>query len=265
MNEILKQIVIGVSSIGGWVAITYLLSSWIGARLAQKLNIHWIKQKEKEVEKLKSDLTRDRDILNNTMSVISKQYQISQEKRLKSLEDLWETIIKIREFFEPLQFLFTILLPDEYNSAIKDKFNSSLSSITSVSVSDLIKDTTHSVEISRPYIGIKLWSLFFVYRAFVGRIIVTFNKGRKENNIEAWYSDKNTVDLLRLILEKEELEKIRKNKFMFLNQAVDSLERKILNEMESVLTGISISEFSTDQADKIIRKIKKMNLENKSM
>ena len=106
MSELLKQIGIGVASVGGWAVITFVFAEWIGARIAQRLNIKWIKEKEKEIEKLKSDLTRDRDILNSTISAFSKQYQISQNKRLTSLENLWKNIIEIREFFRPLQLFF---------------------------------------------------------------------------------------------------------------------------------------------------------------
>lgn len=263
IDELLKQIGIGVASIGGWAAITYILSSWIGARLAQKLNINWIKQKEKEVEKLKSDLTRDREILNNTISTISKQYQVSQERRLKSLEELWKNIIEIRKFFWPLQFFFNILLPEEYNSVYKDdkfEFKSSLSQITFETISDFFMKISPSIELSRPYIGIKLWSLFYLYRAFIGRIVFVFDEGRKKNNINSWHSDKHTIKLLKLALNEEVFERISKDKLFFLNNAIDLIERKILTEMENIITGTSISELTISKAEKIIQEIEAINI-----
>ena len=263
MWELLKQIGIGVASVGGWAAITFFIAEWIGARIAQRLNIKWIKEKEKEIEKLKSDLTRDRDILNSTISAISKQYQISQERRLTSLENLWKNIIKLRDYFGPLQLFFNILQPQEYQDALKrDLFNINLQPISFENMSNLLKEIDYEVEISRPYLGIKLWSLFFIYRAFIGRIVVVFDKGRKLSNIKTWYDDKHTMELLSLALNKEEIEKISENKFLYLNYAIDSLEQKILNEIDNIISGQTASELSIDQARKNIQKIEAMNREN---
>ncbi|MHB8276916.1 MAG: hypothetical protein ACYDIA_04600 [Candidatus Humimicrobiaceae bacterium] len=262
MNELLKQIYIGAAAVGGWAVITFAFAEWIGARIAQRLNLKWTKEKEKEIEKLKSDLTRDRDILNSTISAFSRQYQVSQNRRLTSLENLWKNIIKLREFNGPLQLFFNILQPQEYQNALReDGFNISLQSISFENISYLLKEISSSVEISRPYLGIKLWSFFFIYRAFIGRIVVVFDKGRKESNIKPWYDDKHTMEVLSLALNKEELERISANKLLFLNYAVDSLEQKILNEIEDIITGHSISELSIDQARRNIQRIEDINIE----
>ena len=253
MSEIWKLILTGVGGVGSWAAITYLFSSWLGARIAERLKIKWIGEKEKELERLKADITKDRDILNTSLSVFSKGYQYSQERRLKAIESVWKNVLKWRQFLIPLRGFYAILKPSEYNdSQIFKNFSYSL---LKVSIQEFTTESEgeNDLETVRPFLGEYIWSLYFAYRAFNGRLTFTFEMGKKENNIRPWNEDKGAIKILEVIFDIEELKVISDDQNS-LDKALNLLESKILREFDRVISGEIALDANIEKANEIIKK-----------
>ena len=92
------------------------------------------------------------------------------QKRLSAVETMWSAVLELRERLAGSVFFYTILVPSEYDSVFEDSKTSHLvAPITDELIADSMGRTT-PVEIYRPYLGETLWFLFFVYRAFLGRL-----------------------------------------------------------------------------------------------
>jgi hypothetical protein len=127
------------------------------------------------------------------------------EKRVSAAERLWSAVLKLKEDLSMPVLFFTILLPSEYDSALMDgKMHDVVSSITDARVSAALIRTS-DIERDRPYLGETLWSQFFSYRAFLGRLAVLITIGRKRGHVEDWRTDSGIRQILTAAFGQENL------------------------------------------------------------
>lgn len=245
-----------IAVIGGWSVLIIGLSSWVGARLAEKLSLKWKQEYQKEIEFLKAKLSSEHELVKSSMSLFASGHQCSQERRLKAIEIMWEVMIKMRDYVSPLINYYSVLLPGEYNDVFNRKDDPFLlSSISYESNTNLISEIGEIIEKQRPFLGEYLWSLFFMYRVFLFRIVFIFIKSKDEGNIIGWYDDKNTLNIVELALSEDERLNNEYKKIGALKLIIDSMEQKVLRVSNKIISGEFASESNFNEAKKLLRAV----------
>lgn len=245
----------------GVIAIISGIFSWIFYRISERLNLKWKNKYDKEIERIKSGLINENEMYKNSLSLFNSQNQFSQERRLKSIEILWENIIKLRQYGNPLISFYSVLLPSEYNDNIEKIMKSlNLQSLSNERSMELSIETD-CVEMQRPFLNEELWSLFYTYRAFILRNIYIFLSGVDKGNIKPWYQDSNLVNFLNLSLGNEVVSKINSKSIGSLSEAVTLLEQKIILKCTEITSGEFASEAGFKQARNLIDAVEKEKAE----
>ena len=192
-----------IALLGGWTVIVGGLVAWIGKLVAEKVTLNWKEQQQKEMETLRAQLDRDRLVMETAIFSFSSGQEAAQEKKIQATEKLWKHVLIIRKICQSAIFFYSILLPSEYNEVFtKPKMKEMFSDLDD-NVLEKISSDTEDLESNRPFLGEKLWLLFFIYRAFIGRIFFILVDGLKKGEIKDWRKDDGVHSLLKNILSND--------------------------------------------------------------
>jgi hypothetical protein len=107
------------------------------------------------------------------------------------------------------------------------------------------------VERARAFGGEYLYSHFYAYRAFTGRISLHFARNFAKGHIPAWHDDEGVRQLLATVLSVEELEHIDQFPIMRFTTIQQMIEHKMLTHIAQILSGEASATFGLQQAQKI--------------
>lgn len=190
-------------------------------------------------------------------------------KKTQAYEELWTSIIELKSFIPTgINLVYTIFTDEELNDI---KAYENLQKTKTIGL--LLKTYRQDVEMKKfgdtqndlmkfqPYVSDKMYKLFFVYRAFVGRITYRFIVEFEIEKIYNWKSDKSLRDLLMIVLTEKELTYIYSIKISALQNLIDLLEYKILQDFR---TSLNIKDSANDSIEylKDIEKIFRMSKSN---
>ena len=162
------------------------------------------------------------------------------QKRLAAAETLWTTVLDLRERLSAVIFFYTILVPSEYDSVFEpDRKTREMVSGISDELIGAAMSRAQRVEEGRPYLSDSLWSSFFVYRAFLGRLAVLIVMGKHDRHIGDWRDDNGIRQILGSLFDKSQLEMFLapKNNVHAVNQVLDVLQKRMLDEISRISTG----------------------------
>jgi hypothetical protein len=258
-----------IIALGGWAIITIAVATWIGRRIAERLNIKWKMDQEKELEQLRANITRDHNMLNAAINSFSAGHHASDERRFCAIETMWKSMLELRSLFGSVIFFYDILLPTEYNDPRTNKMVSDV-----INSKDKISNNYHSLRNDvvsyRPFLGEYLWILFSIYFIFISRTYHLFAKGVENKKIESWRNDKAIIRLLGTVLTEEDLSRNRLDsidEFRLPDSAswiLDLMELKILLETSRLISGEAVADISLNQMKRYYEAIQDANLDKKS-
>jgi hypothetical protein len=263
MSEDLKFVISvllssGIVSFFGW-----LMKKRIAVGIENSIKSKY----DNKIENLKSELSISQSILTNSLANQTEGIKVTHEKRLKAIDFIWEDILKLQEFIQPLNYFDPITLGSEIErinkikSDLPEEFKETISQAFKDLKSDkmLITATVHKKEIEklRPYIGEKLWLLRYFYFAFIGRIVHLYeNDYNKGLNLKHWMKDEFLKKNLENILSNDEIKFIYQSENGGIDRGINMFKQKILKEISEITSGISIGKSSLENA---ILLSKKMN------
>lgn len=223
--------------LGGWTVVVTAVAVWISNLATNRLMKSWDTKYERELELLRNTLSNERLQLEHLFSTLSSEQTLAQKRRLEAVDELWKSVVKLRDHFSPAIFFFSILHPDEYQNALtKSNMAAAISQIDDeffVTGADMVA----SLESQRPYLGETLWLRFFIYRAFVGRLAVLITQIKDGRSIDDWRKDPGVQQHLSSILTKEEWASLKQASPFDVHYALNLLEAKLLEEISYVLSG----------------------------
>jgi len=234
-------------------ALVFLLRNWISQRLksaieheyAEKLETFKARLKAEHdiaLEKIKASNAQNQAVQAAATASLTTAHVVAQEKRLRALETFWKAAVQIRIKTPPVITMLDILLPEEYHRLISDPEE------------DLTKDFRREntdVDEARLYAGEYIFSLFWAYRATIGRIAYKLMEGRKKGKIEDWASDSGIKQLMGYVLTSQEMEEFSKLKVGRINWLCNAIEGKMLSQSAKIISGEASAEFGLEQAKKI--------------
>jgi hypothetical protein len=161
-------------------------------------------------------------------------------KRLAATENLWSAVLDLRDRLSPVVFFYTILVPSEYDTVFEpnSKTRDMVAPITDELVGEAMRHADR-VEVGRPYLGDALWSQFFVYRAFLGRLAALIVLGKRRRHIGEWREDSGIRQILGALFEKGQLDGLlgSKDNLNAIYHVLDRLQNLMLNEISHICAG----------------------------
>jgi hypothetical protein len=247
-----------IAVLGGWSVVLVAISTYVGRLFQERLLSKWRLEEQKKLEILRSDLARNSVILESAIKSFAAGQVLYQKKRQSAAEILWTTVIKLREQFAFPVFFFSIFVPSEYDRVLK-KESSLLASINKLTHETIETglDIASTLEINRPYFGETLWSQFFIYRAFLGRLAFIIIDGKTSGHIDDWRADPGVKQLLSAVLPTESYAAIMDAKLgiALINRAVDTIESLMLKEIALTSSGKRSASESYENASQMIEAI----------
>jgi hypothetical protein len=248
MNMTLTEI---IALLGGWAVIVGGLVVWIGKLVSERVTLNWKEQQHKEMATLEAQLARDRLVMETAIFSFSSGQKAAQEKKIQAAEKIWKHVLEIRKICQSAIFFYSILKPSEYNEVFtKPKIKAMISNLDD-SVIDQISSNPENLESNRPFLGEKLWLLFFIYRAFLGRISLILVDGLKEGEIKDWRKDHGVHSLLKNILSNEQLTAVMVESPLAMHKAITLLEAMLLEEISFIISGEKASKDTFELAKKL--------------
>lgn len=271
INDLVKTILAAIGALGGVAVVVGGLSAWLGKIWADKLYLKESAKHQKEIEELKNRYTTElehlraefsekRDLLNTTFTAISSSFTASHERVVSAMEELWNSILKIRGFVSSYIFLYQILLPNEYVNVPIDSNLKLIPTLTQEEFDKRVADLSNIIEDKRPFIGESLWFTFWIYRAFAIRQALKIVRGRDKGKLYQWDknndgSDDSVIGVLRYVFTTKELDTIINAgpiKDVGVPQRIlDAIERKMLNEMNEWIFGRRLIDKSIEEQERV--------------
>jgi len=271
INDLVKTILAVIGALGGVAVIVGGVSAWLGKIWADKLYLIESAKRQKEIEEfknqyvtelehLRAELTERHALFNATFTALSSGYVASHERVVSAMEELWNAILKIRGFVSPYIFLYEILLPREYVNVPIDNALKLIPKLSQKEFDISVKGITDIIEDKRPFIGERLWFVFFIYRAFAIRQAYKIVQGRDKGKLYKWDknndgSDDTQIDALRYVLTSKELATVINAgpiKDVGVPQRIlDAIERKMLDEMNEWIFGKRLIDMSIEEQERV--------------
>lgn len=246
----MKEIINLVGVLGGYTIVIGSIIYFVSQRIAERLNILWKQDADTKIESLKHSFNKQNDLLNTLMVSYNSNYNQAQGKRIKSIEILWENLLGYKGIIpSDCAFVFNILTEDEIeafweretdnlvfieirNGLIKLDKNENLNYL----------GKSKAILKERPFLGEEIWLYYEIYKVFLGRISYLLFKGIENMKFEHWHNDASLRGLFSDNFSKEEFNYIYSHKLRSLDVTINFLEAKLLDEINSTLSGDKASE-----------------------
>lgn len=206
---------------------------------------------QEKLTRLEVKLNDNSNAIQATLNNLSGSKHIILPLKINYIEKLWIEICKIDEAIPPFVFAFDILtLTEAQPEKQKEDF---LRTVQSYSPHTNKAFISNDLEYVRPFSGKILYSKVWLYRAIFGRIIFLIHSGYsgKASKLD-WLNDKGIQQLLKLILEENELSELKDKEITKIFALQKILKEKIIIDIENTLTGSAETEEFLKHASKII-------------
>ncbi len=242
-----------IKYVGGLTIILSSIISFIAYGIKDYFLNKWKSKYDIELEVLRAKFNQNNLILDNLTNSLSNVYLASNDKRIKHLEGVWEGMMYLKRNMPGIvSMAYNILTRAEIENlpSTKNKFaKASINSFDSMNYFKSQSDLTAKIELSRPFIGEKLWEVFFTYQAFIGRLTYLLQDGLEKDKVKYWKDDLNFINqILKPTIKKEELDKLLEIDITAFNNILNFLEFKALNDISEQLTGKKMTNESVEHA-----------------
>lgn len=254
-----------IENIDNWTLIKYVggitialssIISFIAYFIRDYLLNKWKAKYEIDLEVLRAKFSQNNSILDNLTSSLSNIYLASNQRRVEHLESVWEGMVDLKKNMPAITATaYNILTREEIENLPHSKNSfakASIDSFDSMTYFTSHSKVTAKIELSRPFIGDKLWEVFFTYQAFIGRLTFLMQDGLEKGKVTYWKDDLNFINqILGTVIKPEELKKLIENDITAFNNILTFLEFKAINDISEQLTGKRMTNESVEHAIKL--------------
>lgn len=231
-------------------ALIWLSKQWISERLKRAIQHEY----DVALERLRGDLAREQALHREAVVSFTAGHMAAHERRLQAIQILWSGVVRLRQQAPAVLTLADIFSPEQIRQMPRNpKAKAELLDALSDSKILSLMATLNDVEPMRPFLGEPLWSLFFAYRAFTGRLLVLFLQGRDKGQVEYWRDDDGVRQLLAAVMTVEEMKELDRPKYGSVEWVRSMIEQKLLQRANDVISGAAVSKATLEQAQMILR------------
>ncbi|MDW7695910.1 hypothetical protein R9C00_25560 [Flammeovirgaceae bacterium SG7u.111] len=215
--------------------------------LFERIKVSWNKNVKKEIEEIRSELTKNNSTLNALQSNYFLSIQKLYDKRIEAATHIWSATIEVRNKMPSIiSLILSILTDNELNNQTLDKANSNgerlgdqIANLNELDVKKMV-DPSMVIDQYKPFIRDDLYKIFKIYVAVMGRITLNIILDYKKGSLRGWKKDDGLHQLLPNALTEMEIDYIMglqiaafDNLANIFNIKIENLIRKMLSSEDS--------------------------------
>ena len=246
--------------------VLYLSKNLIITRLSNSVKHEY----EKKIEEIRSDLRKREDILkekigeklsliNNSLSSISNNHNLYQERKIIAVEKLWQAIIDLSLAKYNAQVVSKLNVKEIEKSLKTDPIKSKryldeLTKVTNIfDIKDLPKNNIHAM---RPFISPLAWALYSAYSAIIYRSCLQIEI-LKAGLDTKYLNDERVANLIKAVLPHQQpvLDKFGLDASYYF---LEELEQMLLKELDCILSGKEYDKENLARAAIILKEAQKI-------
>ena len=244
--------------------------SWIAAALVWFWQTRTKHRFDKDLEAFKAEIQESlerRSAPHTTAqaSLLAAQ-KVVMGRRLDAVDRLWGWVLSLTKRMLPVASFLDVYEPDTSVEGV-DMWNIVKKTHSLDAFANLIKDDEPPLEMTRPYVGETLWALWVGYRMVLISISVGYSSSLAKNKSistenRRWYKNKAIRRLMESVLDNSELRKIDAHGAGQLASFLEIMQRKIIANMQKVISGEDIAAESLEQAAVIMQRATELEEES---
>lgn len=158
-----------------------------------------------------------------------------QARRIAAAEKFWTVIKALKNVFSPLVHADNLLTKDEIAENFERGWGKYFSNVepfrSGHRVIELFDKTgAHAIESERLFVSRRAWSVFFIIRAFYGRVGYLFQDSYEKGQYRDWRDDASTEQMLRSMLPPDVVDRAKQATFGGMKYIHDYLEEQFIAE-----------------------------------
>ena len=246
--RLLGGLSIVISAVVGFLAS--IVRDHIGDRSRAKL--------QKNLESLKHEFSRTELLLNNLASSGSSTYLATIQRRLDHFQKVWDAMVHIKGIFPTLgTFAYSVLKREELinlPASGKVGLRATIDSFDPTKYIDEQFKIVTQAESSRPFVGNRVWNVFFSYQALHGRLVYLLQEGLFKGKVSYWLDDKTFLDqAIGISIDPESLAKLTSNHTMAFHNVQNYLELELVAEIQALTSGSAAIMETVRQAEQLTK------------
>ena len=231
--------------------IVYLIRTWLAERIRQSIAHDFDRRLEEYKTELNQLTSKYNSLQSAANAALIEGQRISAEYRIKAADEMWREILRLREETTNPLTMLDLLDPSEYHQIVTDGH---IRSIALKADTETIL-ANPGIEHIRPFVGERLFALFFSYRAIVGGIWVALEEDVKRGHVTPWFHDTHIRQLLREVLTEDEMKHFEGLASLRVSWTRNLLEQKILQDLRGVIAGTQSVDDGFEQASRILKAV----------
>lgn len=239
------------------VALGYLLRNLITARLSRAVAYEYDLRMEevrtqnaRVLEALREARTERESSRTVALAALGSHVSAIVDRRVAAIDILWSAF---REIDKNVPFYVHALEMISYNeNGIGPLLHKELKAAEFLKVAEGRLAAGQRVASVRPFLGERLYALFYAARAILGRATTTTIRSYQQGSLQPWYDEEGIEDLLRVALTPDELEVFRNRKGDKLTWLTRQLEVRLMAEVSNVLSGGASAEDTLGRAQRLL-------------
>ncbi|MBM6755549.1 hypothetical protein H6A18_03250 [Collinsella tanakaei] len=207
-------------------------------------------QLQNELERNKAELTNRSNKIETILSRHQHGIDIVIERQIEAADRVWSRILDIQQICQPYIDVDIFSGLDNRSYETLARFGCSDARNTF----DLFYKIRNEDPLfsERPYLNEELWSHYLIYRAFSCRLLVYYSSCVEHGEEVYWYRDSLIMDIIKPVLDDNEIVHLQKSRTSFLNKVNSKLVTLICNDIRSVFTGEKASKESITLMESIL-------------
>lgn len=257
MENNIIQIIAGSAVVSSIVSVAgSIITKMIFDKKSEKLR----SETEIKLKKVEHNFQQSNSNIQNLLEIQKSNYSISQERRILAIDKSWESIIEFRNSFpSSIRYIYNLLTDDEIINFLQEAdsvpelkvLKEELKSFDWGTIYIHNSDLQDTLSLKRPFLGDKLYFLLRSYNTIISRIYYLTADGFSKGSLYHWKNDQAIMNILKDILEENEIKHIVSRKTSVLNYTQEFVENKIVTEINAVISGNVASEDSFAHLSKL--------------
>lgn len=237
---------------GGSTLVATGIATFLGTLIQKRIAIAWQEKANRRIVDFKEQMENQRLRIESVLSHYSGIYAAAQSERIKATNALWAAVLKVREVGAGAVFFYTILSPNEYDKALNNpSFRSAAYKTQPSDLTEGLFNVLREVELLRPLVGERLWSIFSVYGSFTGRLAYKLRDQADKGHILPWHDDKGIQQFIKVLFTEDEQARIDYATPMGLRTVVSQIETKIAVECSNIIAGSAAVTEGIEETERI--------------
>jgi len=201
------------------------------------------------VETLRAEAAHQQAILTATVSSLSAAHLAGHQRTLDAIATLWDETRRVADWLPSYASRSDILLDGEL--ADDETFELLISKVDEYKEA-MFLDSQRVAEKVRPFVGEYLYSHFFAYRAFTGRVPTLLLRSHRDGQPRSWHEDPNTQQLLSAVLGVDTVKALRLELPGRILRAQSAIESRMVEHIAKVLSGEVSTAVNIRKAQEIV-------------